>query len=277
MHCGGNVTADKAVKLFTGAQQFELPLSQDDLRQLKLLCEPASFGKGHTKTLDPEYRQALKLASDSAAFNFDLSNWPILAQIKKVLMPYANKEILARVDKVNFYLAGGFFKAHKDTPRSNTMFGSLVLCLPSPFEGGQLVIKHKSGEMIYDWSSDSSNSNTIQWAAFYSDCTHEILPVKEGVRVTVTYNLYLDSMTLQDHLTSTTTKLLQELSKAINEPGFMSQGGLLGFACQHTYPRLAQICALCAVCPLANMMPLATCWSLQGNRYYQTASIWFLE
>lgn len=59
MHCGGNVTADKAVKLFTGAQQFELPLSHDDLRQFKLLCEPASFGKGHTETLDPEYRQAL--------------------------------------------------------------------------------------------------------------------------------------------------------------------------------------------------------------------------
>ena len=181
MHCGGNVTTDKAVKLFTGAQQFDLPFSQDDLRQLKLLCEPASFGKGHTETLDPQYRQALKLASDSAAFNFDLSNWPIIPQVKKVLMPFADKEILARVDKVNLYTAGGFFKVHKDTPRSNTMFGSLVLCLPSRFEGGQLVIKHKSGETAYDWSTDSSSSNTIQWAAFYSDCSHEILPIKEGV------------------------------------------------------------------------------------------------
>lgn len=47
--------------------------------------------------------------------------------------------------------------------------------------------------------------------AFHSDCTHEILPVKEGVRVTVTYNLYVDSLTLQDHLTSTTTKFMEDL------------------------------------------------------------------
>ena len=242
VHCGGNVTAvEQPLKLFTGAQQFELPLSQDDLRQLKLLCEPASFGKGHVETLDPEYRQALKLSSHKAAFNFELSNWPILAQIKQVLMPHTDKHISARVDKVNLYTAGGFFKAHKDTPRSNSMFGSLVLCLPSPYEGGQLVIKHKSGETSYDWSSDSNDSSMIQWAAFYSDCTHEILPVKEGVRVTVTYNLFVDSMTLQDHLTSATTKFLGDLSKAINEPGFLSDGGILGFACEHTYPRSARI------------------------------------
>ena len=127
VHCGGNVTADKPLKLYTGAQQFELPPSQDDLRYLKLLCEPASFGKGHIETLDPEYRQALKLAADNAAFNFELSNWPILAQIKQVLLPHTEKQIFARMDKVNLYTAGGFFKAHKDTPRSNTMFGSLVL------------------------------------------------------------------------------------------------------------------------------------------------------
>lgn len=215
VHCGGSVATDKPTKLFTGAQHFGLPLSQDDLKQLKLLCEPASFGKGQIETLDPAYRQALKLASDSAAFNFDLSNWPILAQVKKVLMPHTDKEIFARMDKVNLYLPGGFFKAHKDTPRSNTMFGSLVLCLPSPFEGGQLVIKHNSCESAYDWSlSNSSSSNTIHWAAFYSDCTHEILPVKEGVRFTVTYNLFVDSMTVQDHLSMATTRFSEELFQA---------------------------------------------------------------
>ena len=108
-------------------------------------------------------------------------------------------------------------------------------------------MKHRSGETSYDWSYDSKDSSTIQWAAFYSDCTHEILPVKEGVRITVTYTLFVDSLTLQDHLASATTKFLGDRSNAISEPGFMSNGGILGFACEHTYPRLTQIYVLSAV------------------------------
>ena len=35
VHCGGSVVTDKPTLLFTGARQFGLPLSQDDLKQLK--------------------------------------------------------------------------------------------------------------------------------------------------------------------------------------------------------------------------------------------------
>jgi hypothetical protein len=41
---------------------------------------------------------------------------------------------------------------------------------------------------MYDWSSKSANS--IQWAAFFSDCEHEVLEVKQGHRITLTYNLF---------------------------------------------------------------------------------------
>lgn len=43
--------------------------------------------------------------------------------------------------------------------------------------------------MEFDWG-DRSNSE-IQWAAFYSDCEHEIKTVIEGERITLTYNLYV--------------------------------------------------------------------------------------
>jgi hypothetical protein len=42
--------------------------------------------------------------------------------------------------------------------------------------------------VIFDWASKSSSS--IQWAAFFSDCEHEVLEVTEGHRLTLTYNLY---------------------------------------------------------------------------------------
>ena len=237
VHCGGSLKLSKPAKLFSGSQAVKFPLTDEALKQLKLQSEPASFGRGKHETLDPEYRQAMKLATDDVAYNFDLSNWSILAQIKQVLMPHSKKEILAQLDKTNLYTVGGFFKAHKDTPRSQKMFGSLVLCLPSPFEGGQLLIRHKEHKKVYDWGAAAGNSQQIQWAAFYSDCTHEILPVTEGVRITVTYNLFVDDLTTQDHLSGATTKFSDDLAEALKQPGFLSKGGILGFACEHAYPR----------------------------------------
>ena len=181
------------------------------------------------------------------ACNFDLSNWSILAQIKHVLLPHSNKEVLAQLDKVNLYTAGGFFKPHQDTPRSKAMFGSLVLCLPSQFQGGELLIHHRSGQKVYDWGQAAQDTRQIQWAAFYSDCTHEILPVTDGVRVTVTYNLFVDEATAREQLNAATTTFSDDLAAALRQPGFLKDGGILGFACEHAYPRDQKVAGLTSV------------------------------
>jgi hypothetical protein len=45
---------------------------------------------------------------------------------------------------------------------------------------------------MFDWSTDPDGvaSSAIQWAAFYSDCEHEVKEVTTGHRITLTYNLY---------------------------------------------------------------------------------------
>lgn len=75
-----------------------------------------------------------------------------------------------------------------DTPRGATQFGSLVVCLPYPHQGGQLRMAHQGQETICDWSAKKGEA--IKWAAFYSDCEHEVLEVISGHRITLTYNLY---------------------------------------------------------------------------------------
>jgi hypothetical protein len=37
----------------------------------------------------------------------------------------------------------------------------------------------------------NEKADTIEWAAFYSDCEHEVKRVQSGHRVTLTYNLYV--------------------------------------------------------------------------------------
>ena len=73
----------------------------------------------------------------------------------------------------------GKFRPHVDTPRGPTQFGSLVVCLPYPHQGGQLRVSHQGSEKMWDWSSKEADEDgqVIHWAAFYSDCEHEVLEV----------------------------------------------------------------------------------------------------
>ena len=114
------------------------------------------------------------------------------------------------------------------------MFGSLVVCLPTQFQGGALVARHRGEQVVYDWSSPPEDPvQKIQWAAFFSDIEHEILPVTEGYRVTLTYNLYnCDEARAEPDVAS---PFYASLKSAVGHPHFLREGRTLGFACQHSY------------------------------------------
>lgn len=82
----------------------------------------------------------------------------------------------------------GKFKAHVDTPRAENHVGSLVVCLPYEHEGGALAVRHGGKEILFDWAKKSAD--TIQWAALFADCEHEVHEVTKGHRLTLTYHLY---------------------------------------------------------------------------------------
>ena len=35
------------------------------------------------------------------------------------------------------------------------------------------------------------------WVAFYTDCEHEVLPIKEGYRISLTYNLHFSEKVIE--------------------------------------------------------------------------------
>ncbi|KAK5171276.1 uncharacterized protein LTR77_004420 [Saxophila tyrrhenica] len=132
----------------------------------------------------------------------------------------------------------GMFKAHVDTPRSDMQTGSLVVCLPVPFEGGALAVRHSGREVVYKWGIDKP---AIRWAAFYSDCQHEVLEVTSGHRVTLTYNLFLAPGTglltgAMKCLDPPSLPLYGHLRKALTTKQFFPKGGYLGFHLAHSYP-----------------------------------------
>ncbi|KAF2275872.1 uncharacterized protein EI97DRAFT_474463 [Westerdykella ornata] len=236
----------------SGSFKINFPIGDEQHGSLLRLiqdCQPASFGYKGDDVNDESYRKAAKM--DRSAFCVDFCPYEvgIIDTIAQVLLPNAASNIAthgvkAELYKLNIYSAlSGFFKTHVDTPRSETQFGSLVVSLPCHHEGGQLVVRHAGNSLTFDWGNSGSGGKTstsIQWAAFYSDCEHEVLEVTEGHRVTLTYNLYYapgvgDLAVNSPAMDVKTLPLYKKLQDALRDRSFMTEGGYLGIFCQHAY------------------------------------------
>lgn len=105
--------------------------------------------------------------------------------------------------------------------------------------GGSLAVRHLGKKMVFDWATakagtkkesiGDSKEPSVQWAAFYSDCEHEVHGVKNGHRVTLTYNLYVCRG--QGHLAGATPvldptqlPLYKGLKRAIASPQILKRG-----------------------------------------------------
>ncbi|KAI0386945.1 hypothetical protein F5Y04DRAFT_74033 [Hypomontagnella monticulosa] len=223
--------------------------SQGKLNLLLNDCQPASFGYQGKDVYDENYRKATKLDCSDFSTSFCPYSLGIIDTIAQVLLPNSSSEnfrtgVRAELYKLNFYSApSGFFKAHVDTPRSEAQFGSLVVSLPCHHEGGQLVVRHAGHSVTYDWSTSKAKGETsqCQWAAFYSDCEHEVLELTEGHRLTLTYNLYVVPGVGQlagnsPALGVSSLPLYQKVKEALDNPAFMPEGGYIGIYCTHAYP-----------------------------------------
>ena len=245
--CGGKyeVSSNKPIKLVyrqadlvsseAGWNSVEFPgVSEADMMKLLDVCSVASYGYKGKDVVDKKYRDAFKLDPDNFTTSFQLSATPILQGIQSIVPTVVG--LKAELYKLNIYARGGFFKVHVDTPRSEKMFGSLVVCLPTQFTGGELIVRHHKEEIKYDWSSTASDtSSTLHWAAFFSDVIHEVLPVSEGYRVTLTYNLSYQSKASDSTFDVKTCSFYELLQTALSNPAFMRDGGVLGFNSQYSY------------------------------------------
>ncbi|KAK7040321.1 hypothetical protein VNI00_009789 [Paramarasmius palmivorus] len=173
----------------------------EQLDKLISVCDAAPFGRGAETVMDESYRKALKLELSQFATPFDLAATGILHKIQQDLVDTdatLRRLIRAEPYKLNIYDKGAFFKQHKDTPRAENMFGSLVLVFPTAHEGGSLILTEKDQEWSFDAPKllfgSTPTSPEVAYVAFYSDITHEVKPVTSGARVTLTYNLYFDKV-----------------------------------------------------------------------------------
>ncbi|KZS88273.1 hypothetical protein SISNIDRAFT_446096 [Sistotremastrum niveocremeum HHB9708] len=230
------------------SRRIEFPTSDVvELERLSSACQPATFGNNKDHVLDENYRRARKMDVEDFAINMGFNFTDFLNHAVRRLLgaPHDDKNFRAELYKLNVYGPGSFFKPHRDTPRADDMFGSLIVALPTKHEGGSLILRDEKNELVFESSQKCTSSESglysVPWAAFWSQIEHEVAPVISGYRVTLTFNLYFSKVPLPtsvrvSNVVPDASPLFTILKTLLNDSTFLPQGGLLGFGLEHQYP-----------------------------------------
>jgi len=171
-----------------GIGQIALPLLPVQAEHLIAVAEQAPYGRGAETLVDTDVRRTWQV--DAPRVHLGGKRWEEdLGQIMR--QAASGLGVAGRVEaelyKLLIYDAGSFFVPHRDTEKAPGMFATLVVVLPSPYAGGELIVRHKGREARLDLRRDEPSE--IAFAAFYADCRHEVLPIASGCRLALVYNL----------------------------------------------------------------------------------------
>jgi hypothetical protein len=83
-----------------------------------------------------------------------------------------------------------------------------------------------------------TGAGSIFWSFLYADCEHEVLPVKSGIRFTISYDVYLRDKPYR-YASDSRGDPLHDLFDRImhNKSAFVTDGGELAFGLRHSYAR----------------------------------------
>jgi hypothetical protein len=172
-----------------GAGTLSFPVPEAQIADILRVADRAPYGRGQETIVDTSVRNVWQIAAGDVQISG--KSWAqnlgtILSKVSAGL-GCGNAGVSAELYKLLVYDPGGFFLAHRDTEKASGMFGTLVLTLPSTHLGGELRIRHAGREVTVPASS--AEPSELSFCAFYADCEHEVLPVRQGHRVCLVYNL----------------------------------------------------------------------------------------
>lgn len=176
------------------------PFTKISFEELKPHFKDSPFGYYEKTIIDFKIRKGFEIeAKDIKILDWALKNEDsskensILEEIRLKLAPHSST-LYAELYKMNIYQEGDHFKAHKDTQRKNNHIGTLLVSLPSEYEGGNFIL-YDDSKKCFDFSK---NGMKCSFLSFYGDLLHEVEPVTKGYRVTLAFNLFIEPQNLKD-------------------------------------------------------------------------------
>ncbi|KAL7917032.1 hypothetical protein ACQKWADRAFT_82283 [Trichoderma austrokoningii] len=166
-----------------------IPLSEEAAQYLISKSEKAPYGNHKETLVDDTGRDTYEISKKRISFRN--KQWG--RHVDEIVQSVAHElgengsNVRAKFYKHLLYKPGAMFKPHKDTEKDPSMFGTLVICLPSEHTGGTVCLQH--GGKSLKLSTAETSAYGYSYLAWYADVTHEIEPVQTGYRWVLTYNL----------------------------------------------------------------------------------------
>ncbi len=198
-----------------GVGRLRFPVPGEQARQLCRIARPARYGRGAQTLLDRRVRDTWEIPRSRV--KIDKRRWsrtlvPVLDALRKDLGLPSGCRLEAELHSMLVYARGQFFLPHQDSEKHDEMVGSLVVTLPGPFTGGTLVIEHDGQRATYRGSKTA-----LSFVAFYTDCRHEVKPVRSGHRIALTYNLLLRRNSTKPAALDAPPETVEELAHLLEE------------------------------------------------------------
>ncbi|HUN36055.1 MAG TPA: 2OG-Fe(II) oxygenase [Trebonia sp.] len=205
-----------------GFGRVKFPVTPAKARTLITLGKPARFGRGEDTLTDPAVRDTWEIPAGLVRATWDpVVLRDVLGTVREGLGLRGAAELDVDLHSLLVYEPGQFFLRHQDTEKTDEMIGTLVVTLPSAYAGGELMIGR--GE---DWKAYRGSRDALSLVAFYADCQHEVLKLRSGYRITLTYNLMLrgDTSPRQEGDAGTVAELASLLREHFGTPATHSWG-----------------------------------------------------
>jgi predicted 2-oxoglutarate/Fe(II)-dependent dioxygenase YbiX len=175
-----------------GVGAIRLPLGKTQAAALIKRCSQAPYGKGTKTLVDTDVRRVWEL--DPKHITFTNPKWDaVVASITnqaRVALGLNDTKLHPNFYKLLVYETGSFFLPHRDGEKLDGMVATLVIALPSPHTGGELIVSHE-GRRDEITLAGAASGHEMSYATFYADCEHEVRPVRNGYRLCLVYNLTL--------------------------------------------------------------------------------------
>lgn len=189
--CQGSITPILPGLEIYNVGEIGFPLIPEQATLIRGVSEQAPFGKGEQTIVDTNVRRVWQLSPDQ--FRVKNKAWPdFLSGIVKTVQQELGLEDLQlepQLYNLLLYDKDSFFLPHRDGEKIDRMVATLVIVLPSCFAGGELIVQHEGQQICVDFGAQEDCAYKLHFTAFYADCEHEVLPLLDGYRLCLVYNL----------------------------------------------------------------------------------------
>ncbi|KAF8064867.1 hypothetical protein FPV67DRAFT_158277 [Lyophyllum atratum] len=165
----------------------------------------------------------------------DLANHPIVDAVRHSLFPNLPPgHYLTTVrDKLEVIDAGARLPPQPRALRKDGRAATVMVTLPSRFEGGALIIHDIEGD-LEKYPGRGGKIGDVEWTAFLPDCEYEVEPVMRGCRISMTYGVFLRTFGPcgLEPLIRPSDEFLDRLAPVFN----LSRGRKVAFYLEFDYP-----------------------------------------